>query len=587
MNLILSGDKNFSVDADREEVRYLGFWCLVDGSKEYFNADLSKVLPYPFDEEGSLYQAYCYLQKVYQNLLPQFTRLFNELHGENHNQRYWEIMVGYWLREYIEILYERYRCVKAAYLIYPDAIVHVLDPTCYVCPQNGKEFQYFCLGHWYNHQLYSQIIEYFKYFRANKIKISAIALEQELFSLCVPKATAIKQAIKWASLLLSRWNRIYFVSTYFPISRLMKMIFAFKIFPTLDTPHFFYQRRELDVDRRDIFKQWDARDEFEQLIKATLPYNIPTVYIEHYADLKRKVHSFFPKKKVNLIFTANGSSVNDGFKLWAAQQTEKYHTPFAILQHGGRAKSKWYSLDDYEKSIADYYLTYGWKESGKDHVIPFISNRLQYVKPGRSLGKKNGIILWILTSCPRYSYAMFSSTVGPQFKDYLDEQIRFLKQLEFSARLLLRARPFYYHYGWRELEYIREKAGEYQMANLKLSLWQELKLSRLSVCTYDGTSNLEAWVANIPQIIYWNPRHWEMSDEMVHYEKKFYDLGILHYNPENAAAKVNEVKDNPLAWWMQPEIQSLRGEYCEKFARTAPNSDQEWIRMIKKLSNIK
>ncbi len=62
---------------------------------------------------------------------------------------------------------------------------------------------------------------------------------------------------------------------------------------------------------------------------------------------------------------------------------------------------------------------------------------------------------------------------------------------------------------------------------------------------------------------------------------------ILHFTPESAAAKVEEVKDNPFSWWEQSNIQTFRKDYCERFARTSPDAAKEWGDMIKKLAKEK
>lgn len=584
MFLILTGHKKFFENKRKQEIIYLGKWCLVNDCKSYFFDDGSRVLPYPFDVPGSLYEAYQYLQVIYHHLMPQITNLLNELHEEKHSQRYWEIVIGYWLREYLEILYERYVCICAAQKQYPKAKVRLLASDCYICPQNGKEFGALYLGHLYNHQLYSQIIDSLNFFDIERIKISSQAWKDDVASLRIPRVKFVKQFIKWTSLLLSRWNRVYISSTYFPIKILVRLALSLKIFPTLDTPHFFFKNSKMDFCKRKVLECLVVRDEFEHVIKDTLKFNLPKIYVENYANLKKRVAWFFPKKKARLILTANAYAVNDGFKLWTAKQVEKYQTPFVILQHGGRAKAKWYSSEDYEKRIADYYLTYGWKEVGKQNVIPHIANRLLYVNDKCGWGNARGGIFWILTSCPRYSYAMFSGPVSSQFQYYLDDQVRFLNALSKSSRALIRCRPFHYQYGWFDLEYIEKKAGKFELANSRLSIWLQLKVVRLFVCTYDGTANIEAWAANIPLIMYWNPAHWEMKDEMIYYCNLFHELGILHYTPESAAAKIEKIKDDTFGWWMQPGIQSVRKEYCEQFVHTSPDAVKKWADMINRLS---
>ena len=327
--------------------------------------------------------------------------------------------------------------------------------------------------------------------------------------------------------------------------------------------------------------------EFEELVKATLPFNLPRIYVENYFNLKKKVKWFFPRKKAKIMLTANAYATNDGFKFWAAGQTEQYQTPFVILQHGGMSQSKWYSSEDYEKRICDYYLTYGWADKDNDKVIPFISNRLKFFNSQTVTGEVRGDILWVLNSYPRYAYSMFSGPAGSKFHDYLKEQTRFVSCLSHLTRQLLKCRPCSYEYGWHDLSYIEHHVGVLGQANARVSLGQLFKTMRLCVCTYNGTSVVEAFVANVPLIIYWNPQHVEVKDDMIDYFKTLHTLGILHFTPESAAVKVEEVKNNTFSWWERPNIQIFRKDYCERFAHASPNAAKEWGDMIKKLAKEK
>ena len=39
--------------------------------------------------------------------------------------------------------------------------------------------------------------------------------------------------------------------------------------------------------------------------------------------------------------------------------------------------------------------------------------------------------------------------------------------------------------------------------------------SRLVVSTYNGTTFLETMALNIPTVIFWNPKHWELRDKAI------------------------------------------------------------------------
>jgi putative transferase (TIGR04331 family) len=87
--------------------------------------------------------------------------------------------------------------------------------------------------------------------------------------------------------------------------------------------------------------------------------------------------------------------------------------------------------------------------------------------------------------------------------------------------------------------------------------------------TYNGTTYLETFAANYPTLLYWNPMHWEVREEVKPYFNNLVKVGILHYTPESLASKINEIYSDPLFWWKQQEIQITKDDFCRQFANKA------------------
>ena len=585
MHLVLTADPHFWPQDGREKI-FLGRWCvsasLIDEENQYERA----ILPYPFDEMNSQSKAYHYLQQVYKRLFPQIVEIMNTIHQCHYDRRYWEIVVGYWLREYMEVLYERYCCLQVAAISYPKAKVILLSLSDYVCPTDSRHFSSMYVDDFYNQQLYSQIIRSCDFF----------VIEDELSrhsysyarnpNLQIPGDSIKKKLVRRLSLFLSKWNKIFISSSYLPLPTLLSVAFRLKIFPTIDVPHFSASTKVIDRNARSLFSDLEVIDAFENVVRDTLANAVPMNYIEKFSMLNGFVERSYPKGKVKLIVTANSFAVNDGFKLWTAKQIADYQTRFIILQHGGNyGCGKINSSEDYEVAISDYYLTYGWKTPGKHNVMPFVSNRLRYVKDKKIIADADGMILWILASFPRYSYTLYSVPMGPQFYQYLLSQADFLKALDDEPRTLLKARPYRYQYGWNDEAIIRQFAGDFQVANLRQSMWRQLRDTRLCVCTYNATTHLETFAANVPTILYWDPKHWEIRAEAKALHDQLYDVGILYHSAEAAAAKVNEIFYQTLDWWHEPKIQQARKDFCGWFARTSLNSARDWSQLLKKLAS--
>jgi putative transferase (TIGR04331 family) len=82
--------------------------------------------------------------------------------------------------------------------------------------------------------------------------------------------------------------------------------------------------------------------------------------------------------------------------------------------------------------------------------------------------------------------------------------------------------------------------------------------------------------ANFPTIAFWNYDHSELNDSAIPYFEELVNVGIFHKNPLSAAKIVNEIYQDPMPWWLSPEVQKARVKFCQQFARTSPTWLSEW-----------
>jgi len=112
-------------------------------------------------------------------------------------------------------------------------------------------------------------------------------------------------------------------------------------------------------------------------------------------------------------------------------------------------------------------------------------------------------------------------------------------------------------------------------------MYEQMRECRLFIGNNNGTTYLEAFAANFPSILFWNPVQWELRESA----KPFFDdlqrVGILHYTPETAAELVNDIYEDPMSWWMQDEVQMAKNNFCYEFARTSKNWLKEWAGFLK------
>jgi putative transferase (TIGR04331 family) len=105
--------------------------------------------------------------------------------------------------------------------------------------------------------------------------------------------------------------------------------------------------------------------------------------------------------------------------------------------------------------------------------------------------------------------------------------------------------------------------------------------ARLVVIDHPVTSMLESLAADIPTILFWNPRLWEMRPAAEPYFEALRSASILHDSPEAAAAHFSSVVDDVQAWWQGVAVQQAREAFSRQFALTARNWPTAWLAGIR------
>lgn len=91
-------------------------------------------------------------------------------------------------------------------------------------------------------------------------------------------------------------------------------------------------------------------------------------------------------------------------------------------------------------------------------------------------------------------------------------------------------------------------------------------------------------------MLFWDPQRWEVRDEAESYFASLRRVGILWDFPEEAAAKVVEVYDEPWVWWDREKVQQVRGGFVDRCALAREDWVDCWFKAIEEevaLSRVK
>ncbi len=567
-----------------QPVVFLGEWCRLYSRRSVWERMDSVVAPYHWDNRKKLYKDYLYIQQVYEAQLKELSLKLNQIHAVDHPLRYWRILIGPWLGVFLQILFDRWFMLK-------QVINHGEVNACsvferdenFAIPNDMSHFMQLFIGDDWNEKIYGQLIElcWNKNFHVEKIFLKKDSSRQVR-----PKSKNWKNLIK--NLLKKTTNSLYpltvqsdeyfFISSYLPLKINFNLQLKLGQFPKL------WQGVSPETTRPDIrTRKWQAGPDFEEgtfphIASQLIPLNIPTTYLEGYEGLVKKINNLPWPNRPKAIFTSNSYAADDVFKAWAAEKTE-VGIPLIIGQHGGHhGMTPWSFYEEHQINISDYWLSWGWSDLKNPKVKP-VGNLKEF---GRKVNyDSNGDGLMAEMGLPRYSYHMYAIPVASQCLSYFDDQYRFITALPnaLQNKILVKFCPV--KYGWNE-----KKRWDDKLPNIKTYSGSQpfsamSARSRIIIATYNSTTYLESLYWNMPTIIFWNPEHWELREEVKPYFEKLKSVGIFHETPESAASHMTTIWDNVEGWWQSDKLQTARSQFCKQFSHAPEKPLDELVAFFK------
>lgn len=565
------------VDYDNNQDILLGAWCLKNLEDILGSFDKYNKIPYHWDDREKYAGDYIYLTELYEANLSQLAGSLNTMHSTNYDLSYWRIVIGPWLRYFIDALFDRYECVKQA-----KEIGCITKSTIYsydlddICPASFDEFwSEFTTDEW-NEIILSECFQDLEIPYTQSSENLVFRNHAKLTYFDILRASLIGLANMYSKLLGRLQSGPIIHNSYVPLKKIINFHFRLKKLPyffklTLDFPP---SKTNLSL-REKLSNITIASKGFESVLARLIPSFIPKSYVEDFPKLRANALKTLPKNPTS-IFTANAYQADEMFKVWAAEKVSN-GVPLIIGQHGGTfGMAAVNQSEEHQLKIADKWLSWGWDCALIDNIVKFPSLQLSgraFIKP-----RKNGDILHVLSSMPRYFYQHFSMPVAGQFLLYIKNQLNFLDGLEINYLDSVRIRldSSNESRGWNIPKALDVAGYSTHVDQSNERIPSLLSRSRLCICTHNATVFLECLEMNFPTIIFWEPSHHEIRSDAVPFFDLLLEAGILFYTPEEAARKVNNVAHNVDEWWFSDEVQSARKKFCYRYAATSSDWELEW-----------
>ena len=558
----------------KQPVLFLGEWCKLYSRKNNWEELDSKTHPHHWIDRKKLYADYQAMQITYEKTLSVLAAKLNEIHQVNHSLRYWRILVGPWLGVFIGILFDRYSVLESVFSSndgYACCIIKQ-DNFSFV-PNDMQDFEDFKFRDDWNEVIYGQLITAHWADKVETIWINqnkGHSFKKET-SVKLKRKIRNRKIIAFIKQLYIRNDSYFFIGSYLPSKVQPKLQRRLGQIPNawrpLPSPIAKYDN--------DIRSQWeildiDAANGFENALQAMIPLHMPTLYLEGYEALSIAVKKLPWPKNPKAMFTSNSFWSDDMFKAWAAKKTET-GTPLVIGQHGGAyGSSLFLQLEAHETKIADKWLSWGWQDVNQKNIVPvanlkIINNQVTYNPKGDAVMMESG--------ANRYPSLTLPAPIAGQWLDYFNDQTTFLTELPnaLQKRTLLRLKRGSGDWiggvkNWYNI--MPEVSVDKGNRNIK----EIIRESRLCIVTYNATAHLETLAWNIPTIMFWNPKHWEMNEQAKPYFDLLESVGIFHTTPQSAAQKMTEVWDDIESWWQSNEVQQARKIFIVQYSATPGNA---------------
>jgi len=590
MLLITTADQRFW--KTNKEILFLGEWCKTFSQRATWEKLSGEVLPYHWDNREKVYRDYLYLDTLYEDTLQSLADQLNTIHQVNYSTRYWRIIIGPWLYLFVTVLFDRFQSILLAENSgkVTHSIIGAYENSQWVLRDN-LELTRYCTNDVYNQFLFSYIIRERGKFPFNEIPIHSILRDinqakPSKFAVTASIINFVKECIKKIGPLIpDQLNSIVLISSALPTEDLLHLQIKLGQVPYLLPPSVQLPDNQINSELRKQINLPSSKDEFEQILSKILPQQLPTIYLEGYKEVARNALKTYPRTP-GLIFTAVAYEVEESFKFWVAFQTEN-GTKFVGTQHGSNyGMCKWSQEEDHQIRVCDFYYTWGWTSPTHPHVKSFSTGKFSRIR--RQLkSNPQGSLLLTTFAWPRYAYKLYSVPISSSgMQQYLKDQFRFVQALSPLAQQLLLVRLFPNDREWNQMERWQEEFPKINCSEgTKITMADQMNASRLMVTIANGTPCLEALSANFPTVLLWDPNYFELRPSAQPFFQELSRVGILHDNPESAAAKVNEIVDAPSIWWNQLTVQQAKNNFCHQFARTSPTWLEDWCNELLKLKN--
>jgi len=557
-------------------VIFLGEWCRRYDRKTVWQ-DMDAIVAEPYGlKQGERLESFNNIKLIVISMLPELTVIMNKIHGVNHTERYWNILLGHWLQRYVMIVLNRYNTLVQAIQNY-----EIKDTVCFdvdrysLVKTDMSSFNKAISNDLWNHILYSKILSHIKGLdiEVHKLELPIESgdttfenIRQNISPLNV-KENLKKLMIKISSK-FRKDTDAFIINSYLPRNEELKLQLSLKQVPLIVRNTMILPMMVNSSMREKLHLNVKGVENVECFSRNLISDMLPTCYFEGRKNLIEKIKHLEWPKNPKFIFTSNSFVTDELFKLWVANKVDN-GTPYFVGQHGANYGTL-YGCEIWPEIItSDRFLSWGWGNSfykGAENILPVFNFKTVGFKK-KYFNKRGKLAL--IERGP-------GSRDGPQDRHY--EHIIFQKNVfEFFDELnvliqdqtIVRLHHGSKYHGASDESLWKQHSPMTELDLGEKNIWDIIKQSRVVVYAYDSAGILETMALNIPTVCFWRGG----TEHLLPSAKPFYimlrSVGILADTPKDAANHISANWNNISAWWDGEEVQKVREIFCERYSKTS------------------
>jgi putative transferase (TIGR04331 family) len=568
---------------------FLGEWCKKYDRKDVWRARASETLEFHWNDRGKLRRDYEYLELLHSRLLASLTDSLNSAHQVDRSKRFWQILIDPWLLSYVAVVFDRWSSLALARAKYPALDCRFrTDLPGIEAPFSYSEFLAAANSDEWNQAMYQRILSSAAFSGwLNVTQLTSAAAKPDQVNATRGERRRLGLPSRLDALLAKAGSdpRVAFVGSTFNLRSLVSLSVELGQLPRLFVEEFdgrvesAYAAKESlggELRRGLALNGFRPADAFEAFVADHILADLPSSVVEHFSALQIKAAAL--KLEPKAIVTGSHHWSGTFAKAWFAQRVER-GARLIIAEHGGSLPPL-REFFGFEEDISDKKATWFLPYHAKHVQLPpaRIVNRF---RPRRTApARSDGYCSVIGNECPRWVHRAHFYPMAGQWSANFEMILRFCELLPAEVQAAVKVKPYPSDEGWNTRQRFVDSLGGSKVCGGE-SLDEVISRSRVIVCSYPETTFAEAMASDVPTLLMYPQRFYELNAVALPLLDTLTQAGIAHFDSATAAAQVAAAWSDPIEWWNTPPVRDARARFREEAINFGGDWRRRWTEFLR------